>query len=100
MKRTFTRGADTILLRCMYVCTYAVLSLGFLSRCAYVYIYIYAFVCTCIRVCMRAYRPPERARIDNTGPERGTLRPFYEYRISGKQYSILEHPLGAAIFTA
>lgn len=66
----------------------------------YIYIYIYAFVCTCIRVCMRAYRPPERARIDNTGPERGTLRPFYEYRISGKQYSILEHPLGAAIFTA
>lgn len=99
MKRTFTRGADTILLRCMYVCTYAVLSLGFLSRCAYVYIHMRLFARVYVCVCAHI-DPPERARIDNTGPERGTLRPFYEYRISGKQYSILEHPLGAAIFTA
>lgn len=65
------------------------------------YIYIYMRLFARVYVCVCAHiDPPERARIDNTGPERGTLRPFYEYRISGKQYSILEHPLGAAIFTA
>lgn len=82
------------------MCTYDVHSLGFhpMTVC----LCIYAFVCTCIRVCMCicVHTDPERARIDNTGRERGTLRPFYEYRISGKQYSILEDPLGAAIFTA
>lgn len=93
MKRTFTRGADTILLHYMYV--YTRRALGYPTM-----------VCLCICVCLhactcaRVHIDPERARIDNTGRERGTLRPFYEYRISGKQYSILEDPLGATIFTA
>lgn len=98
MKRTFTRGADTILLH--YICVYTTCTrLGsILRRCAYVYMRLFARVYVCMCICVHI--DPERARIDSIGSEGGTLRPFYEYRISGKQYSILEDPLGAAIFTA
>lgn len=41
----------------------------------------------------------QRARIDSTGRKGGALRLFYEYRISRKQYSILENPPRRAIFT-